>query len=306
MKQDNQLKDKLEDELEDVIDALESSDKDSANSTSNNSDCEADKIKSFFSFASGRTIVIGLVIFLLGLSFSIVYFKQTYFGITGKTVMTSINDFSSGVPATPSLIAFGQRNTQSLSPQPFAPQQAQATIALSQQEYKDLTYMREEEKLARDVYTFLYNQWKLSLFASIAKSEQRHTDRMLMLLQSYNIADPSLNADYGVFKNPHLSGLYKSLIAKGKISVLEALKVGALIEEVDIKDLNTAISQTNKSNILTSYKNIRNGSYHHLRAFVHSIELYGQNYKASVLTQANVDQIVNAPITSVMPFVLGQ
>jgi len=41
-------------------------------------------------------------------------------------------------------------------------------------EVKWLRFMREEEKLARDVYLKLFDTWKLTVFSRIARSEQRH------------------------------------------------------------------------------------------------------------------------------------
>lgn len=175
----------------------------------------------------------------------------------------------------------------------FQPQQA-----LTQKEYQHLLYMREEEKLARDVYTLLHQHWGLSIFSSISKSEQRHTDKIAELLAAYNISDPALNAAYGVFQDQKLAKLYQELITKGKLSGLDALKVGALIEEVDINDLDIAIQDSVQPDILRVYRNIRNGSYHHLRAFVHGIELYGQTYQAQVLSQNRVQEIINSPLVS--------
>ncbi len=42
-----------------------------------------------------------------------------------------------------------------------------------------LLYMREEEKLARDVYDYLYEKWNAIIFDNISNSEQIHMDRVL-------------------------------------------------------------------------------------------------------------------------------
>lgn len=49
--------------------------------------------------------------------------------------------------------------------------------------------MREEEKLARDVYLTFGEKWGLTLFTNIAKSEQTHTDAVKTLLDRYEIKD---------------------------------------------------------------------------------------------------------------------
>ncbi len=45
---------------------------------------------------------------------------------------------------------------------------------LSAEEIAGLVYMWEEEKLARDSYLLLDEEWDLMIFASISVSEQRH------------------------------------------------------------------------------------------------------------------------------------
>ncbi|MBF0264696.1 MAG: DUF2202 domain-containing protein [Gammaproteobacteria bacterium] len=165
--------------------------------------------------------------------------------------------------------------------------------ALTRSEIVALTYMREEEKLAKDVYEYLHNHWNLAIFARIARSETRHTERMRELLVKYNQVDPALNSAPGVFINPKLAGLYQKLITQGKVSTLEALKVGALIEEVDINDLDRALTETNKVDIINAYKNLRSGSYHHLGSFVHGIELLGETYTAQLLNQNRVNLIIH-------------
>ena len=52
---------------------------------------------------------------------------------------------------------------------------------LNQAELASLAFMREEEKLARDVYTNLYAKWGVSIFNNISKSEQTHMDAVLLL-----------------------------------------------------------------------------------------------------------------------------
>ncbi|MEZ4737513.1 MAG: DUF2202 domain-containing protein [Caldilineaceae bacterium] len=47
---------------------------------------------------------------------------------------------------------------------------------LSTTERDALLYMREEEKLAHDVYVTLAEQWQLPIFSNIANSETTHTE----------------------------------------------------------------------------------------------------------------------------------
>lgn len=175
-----------------------------------------------------------------------------------------------------------------------APRSA-STTTLTTQEKEDLTFMREEEKLARDVYLTLHDIWGTPVFASIATSEQQHMDAILALLNTYKLPDPTVGKLVGEFMNVELQALYDALIARGKTSALEALLVGGVIEETDIEDLNAAMATSRLSNIDQVYQNLLNGSYNHLRAFASNIEsLTGQSYVAQVVSQEVVDSVLGS------------
>ena len=137
---------------------------------------------------------------------------------------------------------------------------------LTFEEEAGLLFMREEEKLARDVYLVLFDKWGLRVFENIAESEQRHMDAVLYLLGKYGLDDPAL--DPGLFLNPDLQDLYDELVGKGETSLVDALEVGILIEETDIEDIENLIGQTDKEDIIQVYTNLLDGSYCHLEAFV--------------------------------------
>lgn len=163
-------------------------------------------------------------------------------------------------------------------------------------EADNLTFMREEEKLARDVYLSMYEAWGLNIFSNIASSEQKHTDAVAEMLEKYKLPDPVVDDRTGIFINQELSNLYETLVARGYQSSLDALLVGALIEEVDMVDLKRAIEETDKEDIKELYENLLSGSRNHLRAFVGLIEDQGIVYVAQFLPQEEVDAIVDSPI----------
>lgn len=136
---------------------------------------------------------------------------------------------------------------------------------LSAEESAALLYMREEEKLARDVYNQLYTLWGQPVFQNIAASEQTHTDEIKLLLDRYGLADPAL--DPGQFTDANLQALYDQLIAQGSVSLTDALNVGALVEQTDIADLQARLAQTDNADIQLVYNNLMNASYNHLAAF---------------------------------------
>ena len=130
-----------------------------------------------------------------------------------------------------------------------------------------LTYLREEEKLARDVYLYLYDIWGSRIFKNISMSEQTHLDAIKTLLERYGIEDPAADKGPGVFANQDLQSLYNELIKDGSVSLVDALEVGVFIEETDIDDLNAGIASTTHKDLKTVYSNLLQGSFSHLEAF---------------------------------------
>lgn len=143
--------------------------------------------------------------------------------------------------------------------------------SLDATETEGLIYMREEEKLAHDVYVTLYQQWGLSIFNNIANSEDRHENQVETLLNNYQIEDPVGDNPLGVFVNPDLQQLYNNLIAQGSQSLTAALQVGVLIEETDIADLQERIAQTDNADIQKVYEQLLSGSNNHLSAFTSNL-----------------------------------
>jgi len=168
------------------------------------------------------------------------------------------------------------------------------TESLSAEERAGLLYMREEEKLARDVYTTLYDTWELRIFTNIAQSEQTHTEAIRDLLVKYQIEDPVIDDTVGVFANPELQTLYNDLVAKGTVSVEEALTVGVLIEELDIRDLQAEIDTSDNEDIDLVYENLLRGSRNHLRSFMSQLTQRGGDYEPQYITAAIFNQITQS------------
>lgn len=148
-----------------------------------------------------------------------------------------------------------------------------STPVLTEDEIHDLNFMREEEKLAHDVYIALYEKWGTQVFYNISLSEQKHTDAVISLIVKYGLDDPA-SAEVGVFNDPHLQDLYDLLIDMGMAGEFEALEVGVIIEETDISDIVDCMERTDKADILNVYGNLLDGSYNHLAAFLKNIDAY--------------------------------
>jgi hypothetical protein len=162
---------------------------------------------------------------------------------------------------------------------------------LSELEQSNLRLMREEEKLARDVYNYAHGLYGMQIFSNISGSEQIHMDKMLDLLNAYNLADPA-HSDPGAFNSPELQALYKTLTEKCDISLVEALKVGATIEDLDIFDLDEAIEGTSRTDILETYTLLKCGSENHMRAFSKQLNNRSVTYTPQFISQDTYDAIL--------------
>lgn len=165
---------------------------------------------------------------------------------------------------------------------------------LTEKEIAGLIQMREEEKLARDVYTTLGARWGAVIFSTIASSEQTHTDAIKVLLDRYAIPDPAAGAAVGVFRSSVMQKLYSDLTTKGQGSLVDALRVGATVEDLDIRDLDSFMKETTKQDILITYSNLQRGSRNHLRAFVRNITASGGSYAPQYITPAAFEAIITA------------
>ncbi|MCU7852468.1 MAG: DUF2202 domain-containing protein [Candidatus Thiodiazotropha sp. (ex Monitilora ramsayi)] len=180
-----------------------------------------------------------------------------------------------------------------------------------------MIFMREEEKLARDVYTKLGTLYPDSVvFGKIDNSEQQHTDAVKNLLASYGIDDPNTNDNVGIFTGAaygdYFTEKYDYLVTLASASELDALYVGAFIEELDMFDItqcpkviieqdngiddvaSCGLAYTDQKDIRNLYESLLDGSKSHLRAYVRAIEsVIGRGgYTAQVLPQEEVDEIL--------------
>ena len=169
---------------------------------------------------------------------------------------------------------------------------------LSDAEKTSRAYMREEEKLAYDVYTQLDMSWggQVKVFGNIAKSEATHTEAVRQLLLRYSLPDPAANLTAGMFANATLQQLYLDLLQQGTPSLVEALQVGAQIEELDIVDIQKALETVDNQDIRLVYDSLMKGSRNHLRSFAKTLAQQGATYTPQYLSLDAYTAIVSTPI----------
>ena len=169
---------------------------------------------------------------------------------------------------------------------------------LSQVEIDGLLFVVEEEKLAHDVYVALDARWgsQVNVFGQIAPSETQHTQSVRDRILAHGLADPTAGKAPGAFVNAELQALYDTLVARGTLSLIDALKVGCLIEEVDIQDLTDRTTDViGEPDIVRVYDGLMCGSRNHLRAFNRTLENQGGSYTPVVLSLDAWNVIAHSP-----------
>jgi len=164
---------------------------------------------------------------------------------------------------------------------------------LSPTERDDVLFMREEEKVARDVYLALLEEWGLQPHDNISDSEQSHMDAMLVLVELYDLED-SATGTVGTFTNPELQALHDDLVTWGLESAIDSLKVGCRIEEKDMRDIQVRLDRTDEAAIQLVYENLIRGSRNHLRAFYRTLTRHGGDYEPVIISQERFDEIVSS------------
>ncbi|MEA3512565.1 MAG: DUF2202 domain-containing protein [Campylobacterota bacterium] len=155
-----------------------------------------------------------------------------------------------------------------------------------------LAYMWNEEKLAKDIYLSLNELYSSNTLKNIAtRSEVVHEEAVEELVEKYDLNITNLidyeenyseeelnNLAQGVFAIPEIQTLYDELYSYGKVSLQSSLEVGCMVEVTDIIDLDKYIVQAqdnNASDLVDTFKFLRDGSYRHYWAFDKALKNIG-------------------------------
>jgi hypothetical protein len=201
------------------------------------------------------------------------------------------------IAITTSIVLLGCRDQNEIEPNKDLTSQITdfPIESLNEDELASLLFMREEEKLAKDVYLTLYDKWNVNIFLNISYSEQTHMDAVLTLLNKYDLKDPVGDNAVGVFENVILQNLYSELVAQGSTNILEAYKVGATIEDLDIYDLSNALKNIDNQDVTFVFENLTKGSRNHLRSFYGQVISSGGTYDAQFISEDELNAIVDSP-----------
>jgi hypothetical protein len=133
-----------------------------------------------------------------------------------------------------------------------------------------LTEMREEERMARDLYTQLATSSGEAIFTRIAGAEQRHLDAVERLMTSQGMNPAAVGSTLGRYAVGEVQSAYSRWLSRGRASDQAAFKVGVELETWDIAELKAmeVPSGTSGARVVAA---LLNGSEHHLTAFTKAV-----------------------------------
>ena len=147
--------------------------------------------------------------------------------------------------------------------------------------------------MAGELYRTFGEKQEVMPFRNIPRAEARHRQLLENLATRAGLA-PARPTTAGHFETLAIQARYDALLARGQASPIEALKVGALVEEQDIADLRALAAATDSPELKAATTALEQGSRHHLNAFVRNLRARGIDYVAQVLTPAEVAEITAA------------
>jgi len=166
---------------------------------------------------------------------------------------------------------------------------------LSESEVEAIHYLREVEKLARDVFLALDEQWDVEGLRRVAESEDTHTEAIKALIDRYKLWDPSSVTWDGYYNNEELLALYRQFKRQGERTLVDAIEVGMMVEEISILDLREYRAETDDEDLQMVYENLLRASRNHLRVFYALLQQQGETYENKYLSQTLFDEIVSTP-----------
>lgn len=174
-----------------------------------------------------------------------------------------------------SVFIFFACNEKITSPTSFenlSKQGSKSSYELTQADIDGLILDRQQEKLARDVYTVLNQTWNMDFLEKIILAEEKHMDAAESQIIKFELTDPITDDAVGAFpEDSEFNQLFSDLTTRGLTSKLEALNVGKEIEEETIAFLKEQLSFTTAKSLVRVYTHLETASEKHLKSFVKQI-----------------------------------
>ena len=142
-----------------------------------------------------------------------------------------------------------------------------ASGTLTDAQKTTLAAMAEEEKLAHDLYAAFAETYSTRAFTRIANAETQHLTEIRVVLDRYDITDPTAGKAPGVFTTERFQELYDAQVATGAAGLDPAYAAATMVEKIDIADLKSATTGVTAPDVLQVYTNLLAGSERHIAAF---------------------------------------
>jgi len=165
-----------------------------------------------------------------------------------------------------------------------------STADLTADEIEFIYAVREDEKVARDLYFSFFGTFGLKPFENIGKAEDNHIKATEKLFDYYEIDYPALSEN-GKFENAIRQKLFDSLLLKGTPE-LEAFKVMAMLEESNIVEYGEVLKTIANPNIKIVIENLARASANHFKAAIRQITALGGTYTPALMTQEQYRAVI--------------
>ena len=165
-----------------------------------------------------------------------------------------------------------------------------STADLTADEIEFIYAVREDEKVARDLYFSFFGTFGLKPFENIGKAEDNHIKATEKLFDYYEIDYPALSEN-GKFENAIRQKLFDSLLLKGTPE-LEAFKVMAMLEESNIVEYGEVLKTIANPNIKIVIENLARASANHFKAAIRQITALGGTYTPAIMTQEQYEAVI--------------
>lgn len=143
------------------------------------------------------------------------------------------------------------------------------TKSLTIAEQNDLLYMIEKEKMMRNIYKTMFQEYNVELFQSIYQAKESHLSLLSSKIDKYDVHNPLVYSAENEFENSSLQLVYDDFLAKKLIYEIEALNFVKNMEERHINYVETTVSQVDgNDDIVSVYNVILLGSQAHLDALL--------------------------------------
>lgn len=170
------------------------------------------------------------------------------------------------------------------------------TNPLTADEIEFLFAMREDEKVAIDLYTAFATQYPTATqFSRIAAAEATHIAVAETVLGYYEVTYPALGAA-GVFADAERQAQYQELLAKAT-TLQAAFEAMATLEEENIAAYKAVEANITNANLKLIVSNMIKASSNHLKAAVRQLTALGVTYTPAYLDQATFYNIINSAFT---------